>query len=225
MVGAIDFYRDVDFVKESVIPQQDGIVFSSDAKEAHEDSRSMVLLGDNKLVHGISVRYPEYLAQFFHKIRLNLAGSIDRAFRSFEHTSGQYYKHEKNISSTIAGLHSDPKEELLPGFTYVVVGAMSGSVLTRGRNIFARFTAPLLLGTACFYYALPTTFKNTARLLHELESTALPNAVAKQDAFVRETKHAACKAISYGANGVSSIREVSRLTRHHVKEWTGLNVD
>lgn len=225
MVGAIDFYRDVDFVKEAVIPPQDGMVFSSDAKEAHEDSKLVALLGDNKLVHGISVRYPDYLAQFFQRIRLNLAGSIDRTSQCLQSKSSQYYKHEKNITSTIANLHSDPREELLPGFAYIVVGAMSGSVLTRSKNIFARFTAPLILGSACFYYALPTTFKNTARLVHELESSAFPNAVAKQDFVYQETKRAVCKTVAYGSSGINSIKEISKCTRHYVKEWTGLSVE
>ncbi|GAV52644.1 hypothetical protein ZYGR_0AG06350 [Zygosaccharomyces rouxii] len=225
MVGAIDFYRDVDLVKEAVIPQQDGMVFSSDAKEAHEDSKIVALLGDNKLIHGISVRYPDYLAQFFQKLRLNLAGSIEKTSQCLESKSNQYYKHEKNITSTVASLHSDPREELLPGFAYIAVGAMSGSVLARSRNILARFTAPLILGTACFYYALPTTFKNTTRLLHELESTAFPTAVAKQDLFYQETRRAACRTAAYCSSSINSIKEFSKWTRHSVKEWTGLSVE
>lgn len=225
MVGAVDFYRDTDLVKEAVIPQQDGMVFSSDAKEAHEDSKIVALLGDNKLVNGISVRYPEYLAEFFQKIRLNLVGSIDRTSQCLESKSNQYYKHEKNITSTIAGLHSDPREQLLPGYLYIAVGAMSGSVFTRGRNILARFTAPLILGSACFYYALPITFRNTTRLLHELESNAFPELVAKQDFICQETRRVACKTAGYYSSSVNSIKELAQWTRHCVKEWTGLRVE
>lgn len=225
MVGAIDFYRDVDLVKEAVIPQQDGMVFSSDAKEAHQDSKLVALLGDNKLIHGISVRYPEYLVQFFQKVRLNLTSSIERISRCFESKSNQYYRYEKNITSTIASLHSDPREELLPGLTYTAVGAMSGSVLSRGRNVLVRFTAPLLLGAACFYYALPTTFKNTAHLLHELETSAFPNAVAKQDFLYRETRYIAGKTTAYCSSSINSIKEFSKWARHYVREWTGLSVE
>lgn len=228
MAGEINFYREADVVKEAVIPKQDGEGLSSDAKEAHVESasqRSVGLVGDNRLIHGISVRYPEYLVKFFHNIRVNLNGTIERASNALEEKSSKYYKHEHSITSTIASLHSDPREELVPGFTYIAVAAMTGSVLSKGRNFLYRFSAPVILGAACFSYVLPKTFQNTMHMLHDIESQYFPYAVSRQDALLREAKLAACRTASFAEGSVKLVQHAVTSTRHNVKEWTGLNVE
>lgn len=228
MVSTVDYYRQTDVVKEAVIPQQNGEGLSSDAREAHVDpasQKSIGIIGDNRLIHGISVRYPEYLVQFFHNVRVSLAGVVDKASHRLEEKSSKYYKHEQSIASTISSLHSDPREELVPGFTYIAVAAMTGSVLTRGRNFLYRFGAPLILGTACFSYVLPVTFQNTAHMLHGIEAKFFPNAISHQDALLRETNRAASKTASFAEDTVKFIRKAATSTRHYVKEWTGLNLE
>lgn len=233
MTAGTNFYREADLVQEAVIPAQEGVVVSSNAKEATvESSKESVLsnkvvslIGDNELIDGISVRSPEYLSGVFQNMRLRLANTVDRVTQKVDEKSSAYYKHERKLTSTLADLHSDPREQLLPGFTYIAVAAMSGSVLTRNKNFFFRFTAPLLLGSACFSYVLPTTFRNTASLLHSIEEANFPGAVAKQDAFIRKTRelnHAIFEKVGWASRAI--VGTVSK-SQHLIKEWTGLNVE
>lgn len=233
MAVGLNFYREADLVKEAVIPAQEGTVVSSGAKEATLDAskqsplphKAVSFIGNNELIDGISVRSPDYLSGFFQKLRLQLTGTINRFTRKLDEKSSAYYKHERKLTSTIADLHSDPREELLPGFTYIAVAAMSGSVLTRNKNFLFRFAAPLLLGSACFSYVLPTTFRNTAVLLHSIEADNFPDAVAKQDAIIRRTGELS-RAAAHKVDGVSrSIVGTVAKSQHFIKEWTGLNVE
>lgn len=234
MTAPVNFYREVDLVKEGVIPKQEGTAISSHAKEAsiassnesNNASRKIIkLVGDNELVDGISVRSPTYLASYLRRLRQRLAGAVDKVSTSLEKTSSHYYKHENSITSTIANLHSEPREKLLPGFTYIAVAAMTGSILTKNKNAFYRLTAPLALGSLCFFYVLPTTFQNTTALLHELEARKFPHAVARQDTIIKKTQQLSCATVHYADKGVKSIAWSVARFQHYIKEWTGLNVE
>lgn len=228
------FYREQDLVKEAVIPLQDGVVLSSNAKEAASEllkssdsvtERATSVIGNNELIDGISVRSPTYLVSVFNRLRLRVSGSIDNATQKIDNRMSAYYRHERRLTSTIADLHSDPREKLLPGFTYIVVAAMSGSILTRNRHFLYRFTAPLLLGSACFSYVLPTTFRNTASLLHTIEADNFPEAVAKQDALISKTAQAGRTATGYVNYVSKSTVAMAAKLRHSFKEWTNLNIE
>ncbi|QLQ77864.1 hypothetical protein HG537_0A01110 [Torulaspora globosa] len=222
------FYREQDLVKEAVVPRQNGVVLSSNAKEAvlePLESSGKSIIGNNELIDGISVRSPSYLLSVFHRLRLGVLGTIEKATQKIDEKTSAYYRHERRLTSTIANLHSDPREKLLPGFTYIVVAAMSGSVLTRNKPFLYRFTAPLVLGSLCFSYVLPSTFQNTASLLHSIESEHFPETVAKQDAIINRTAQmgrTAASSIDYVAESVFAI---AAKFRHSVKEWTNLNIE
>lgn len=233
MAQGSSFYREADLVKEAVIPAQEGAVVSSDAKEATLEAskkssfphKAVSLIGGNELIDGISVRSPAYLSDFIQRLRLRLTGTYDRVAQKLDEKSSAYYKHERKLTTTIADLHSDPREQLLPGFTYIAVAAMSGSVLTRNRNFLFRLATPLLLGSACFSYVLPNTFQNTTNLLHSIESANFPKAVAKQDAFIRRTGELSrATAMRIDSASKSIVGTVSK-SQHLIKEWTGLNVE
>ena len=157
---APNFYRSVELVSEAVIPPETGSIISSEAKEAapsHFQKSSTAhnaaeIIGDNKILDGISVRSPAYLNDFFSLWRLRLSNTINSACETIDEKSRKYYHHERRLTSTIANLHSDPRELLLPGMTYTLVAAMSGSILTRNKNILARIAAPVILGVGCFSY-------------------------------------------------------------------------
>lgn len=234
MTAPFNFYREVDLVKEGVIPEQEGTAISSHAKEAsvvsssesNPASRNIIkLVGDNELIDGISVRSPTYLASSLRRLRERLIGTVNKVSVALEKKSAHYYKHENNISSTISNLHSEPREQLLPGFTYISVAAMTGSILTKNKNAFYRLFAPLALGSLCFFYVLPTTFQNTAALLHELEARKFPHAVARQDAIIKKTQQISHATIHYADTAVKSIAWSLAGLQHYVKEWTGLNVE
>ena len=234
MTAPVNFYREVDLVKESVIPKQDGVVLSSEAKEATVEStkdskpifnKTMRVIGDNEIIDGISVRYPVYLASFFHGMRSKFARAVDRISLKVDEKSSKYYKHETKITTTIANLHSDPREELLPGFTYVAVASMAGSIFTRNKSILLRLSAPLVLGSLCFSYVLPVTFRNTAGLLHDLEAKSFPDLIIKQDAALSKTREIGCKTAKTIDSGMKSISCKVSEAQHLVKQWTGLNVE
>lgn len=228
------FYREQDLVEEAVIPEQEGTVLSSKAKEAVLEplkkseanaGKAASFIGNNELIDGISVRSPSYLLSVFHRLRLGMLGTMDRVTQRIDEKTSAYYRHERRLTTTIADLHSDPREKLLPGFTYIVVAAMSGSILTRNKNFLYRFAAPLLLGSACFSYVLPTTFQNTADLLHSIEAEHFPKTTARQDAVI-------CKTVQMGRTATGYIDHVSKSAsamvsklRHSIKEWTSLNID
>ncbi|QLL30298.1 hypothetical protein HG536_0A01150 [Torulaspora globosa] len=234
MTAGSRFYREQDLVKEAVIPRQNGMVLSSDAKQAVLEplkssktatARAMSIIGNNELIDGISVRSPTYLLSVFHRLRLRVSRTIEKATQKIDKKTSAYYRHERRLTSTIASLHSDPRERLLPGFTYIIVAAMSGSVLTRNKRFLYRFTAPLVLGSACFSYVLPTTFQNTAALLHSIESAHFPRAVAKQDAIINKTVQIGRTTASHIDYLAESVFNIAAKFRHSVKEWTNLNIE
>lgn len=78
---------------------------------------------------------------------------------------------ESDFTSTIASL-APPKgsnEKVLPGSVYVLVAAMAGSIVTRNRNIFLRFTVPIATGVTTAHYVLPITTRNVGDLIWKYE--------------------------------------------------------
>lgn len=78
---------------------------------------------------------------------------------------------ESNFTSTIASL-APPKgsnEKLVPGSIYVLVAAMTGSIVSRNRNILLRAIVPLAAGIATSYYVLPITTRNVESLVWRFE--------------------------------------------------------
>lgn len=229
---APNFYREVDLVKESVIPPMSEVVLSSNAKEAapqNIESKTLSyelqdVLGENKLAYGISLRTPEPLVNFFGSLRSMINRNLDCAAKKIDSSSQLYYDKERKLTTTIANLHSDPREELLPGFTYILVASMSGSILTRNRNVLLRFATPLLFGITCFSYVLPITFSNSKNLAYDLEKNAFPDLVQYQDRVSNFTKRAAYNTIHFSANFIYTVQNGFQKTSTAIKEWTGLNV-
>lgn len=78
---------------------------------------------------------------------------------------------ENSFTSTIASL-APPKESgerLMPGSIYVLVSAMTGSIITRNRNIFLRASVPAAIGVAAGWVVLPITMRNVSDLLWKHE--------------------------------------------------------
>ncbi|SCU99391.1 LADA_0H19482g1_1 [Lachancea dasiensis] len=229
---APNFYRTVDPVSEAVIPPESGCVLSSEAREAAPSDdkhnsishRATELIGDNNLLDGISVRSPVYLTRFFGMWRSSLCSTLGNVRDTVDEKSAKYYSHEKRLTTTIANLHSDPREDLLPGLTYSVVAAMSGSILARNRNILARLTAPLALGTICFSYVLPVTSSNSFSLLFDLEKQAFPEFTKKQLVFYDKCKTVLHSTVSATEASKNAVLGSFAKTTSFVREWTGLNV-
>lgn len=78
---------------------------------------------------------------------------------------------EDSFTSTVASLAPSPQsgEKLLPGTLYVLVAAMTGSIVSRNRNILLRATVPLAVGIGAGWVVLPVTMRNVSDLLWKYE--------------------------------------------------------
>ena len=78
---------------------------------------------------------------------------------------------ENSFTSTIASLAPPPQsgEKLLPGTLYVLVAAMTGSIISRNRNIVLRGVVPLAVGIGAGWVFLPITMRNISDLLWKYE--------------------------------------------------------
>lgn len=78
---------------------------------------------------------------------------------------------EESFTSTIASLAPNPQtgEKLIPGSLYVVVAAMTGSIIARKSNILVRGTLPLVVGITAGWTLLPVTSQNISNLIWKYE--------------------------------------------------------
>lgn len=78
---------------------------------------------------------------------------------------------ERSFTSTIASL-APPREsgeQLMPGFIYVLVASMAGSIISRNRNILFRASLPVALGIGAGWLVIPVTMGNVSELLWTYE--------------------------------------------------------
>lgn len=57
----------------------------------------------------------------------------------------------------------------MPGALYVLVAAMTGSIVSRNRNIVLRGAVPLAIGIGAGWIVLPNTMRNVSDLLWKYE--------------------------------------------------------
>lgn len=79
--------------------------------------------------------------------------------------------HERSFTQTIASLAPPPEsqERLMPGSLYVLVAAMTGSIVSRNRNILLRATVPAAVGLGAAWVVLPLTMRNVGDLVWKFE--------------------------------------------------------
>ena len=79
--------------------------------------------------------------------------------------------HERSFTQTIASLAPPPesRERVMPGALYVLVAAMSGSIIVRNRNILYRATVPFGVGLGTAWVLLPITMRNIGNLTWKYE--------------------------------------------------------
>lgn len=57
----------------------------------------------------------------------------------------------------------------MPGSLYVLVAAMTGSIIARNRNVLLRTTLPLVVGVGAGWVVMPITMRNISDLLWKYE--------------------------------------------------------
>lgn len=78
---------------------------------------------------------------------------------------------ENDFTDTIASL-APPKsanEPLFPGFAYIMVATLAGSIVTRNRGIVLRTFIPGVFGIVTAYAVVPTTMRNLEGLVSKYE--------------------------------------------------------
>jgi len=107
------------------------------------------------------------LAVQIGKSRLFLHAHVAAAEQKVNEIMDSALHLEHSFTSTIASLAPSPQsgEKLMPGSLYVLVAAMTGSIVTRNRNIVLRAALPLAVGIGAGWVVLPVTMRNVSELL------------------------------------------------------------
>ncbi|PQE15493.1 hypothetical protein CJF32_00006869 [Rutstroemia sp. NJR-2017a WRK4] len=127
---------------------------------------------------------------------------------------------ESSFTSTIASLAPAPQsgEKLMPGSIYVLVAAMTGSIISRNRNIVLRAAVPALVGIGAGWVVLPVTMRNVADLAWQYEKR-FP-AVADGHIRTRESVQRAWHmARIHSEQAYNIVDEKVSAGREKVEEW------
>jgi organizing structure protein 2 len=127
---------------------------------------------------------------------------------------------EESFTSTIASLAPSHQsgERLMPGSLYVLVAAMTGSIVTRNRNILLRASLPLAVGIGAGWIVLPVTMRNVSDLLWKYEQR-FP-AIADGHIRTREgIQKAWYMARIHTQGAVNIVDEKITLSREAVEDW------
>ncbi|KAL9596262.1 MAG: hypothetical protein Q9219_005923 [cf. Caloplaca sp. 3 TL-2023] len=125
------------------------------------------------------------LASQIRRVRLSVHDFSSTAETRFNDLMSQILTRERSFTSTIASLAPplESNEKVMPGALYVLVAAMSGSILTRNRNVLLRATVPFAVGVGAAWIVLPVTTRNVADLVWRFEERA--PVVAENHLWVR----------------------------------------
>ncbi|KAK9475564.1 apolipo protein O-domain-containing protein [Dipodascopsis tothii] len=136
----------------------------------------------------------------------------------------EYFNIETKVTSTIASIHPTT-EEILPGAIYVLVSALSGTIVFRKHNVLLRsFVAPVIFGGVAFRFLLPETFNNVAQLAWSYEKMVpeIANAHIKASTFITEN----IKGAELTTRELrQKVDETVASSRRAVKEHTGLLIE
>ncbi|KAI3329462.1 putative mitochondrial protein [Xylariaceae sp. AK1471] len=111
------------------------------------------------------------LAEQIGKARLFLYKQAVSAEDGVNAAVDKAFNLERSFTSTIASL-APPREsgeQLMPGLVYVLVASMTGSIISRNRNILLRASLPLALGIGAGWLVIPVTMGNVSDLLWTYE--------------------------------------------------------
>jgi organizing structure protein 2 len=111
------------------------------------------------------------LAAQIGKTRLFLHSHVAAAENKVNEFMDSVLHLEESFTSTIASLAPPPQsgEKLMPGSLYVLVAAMTGSIVSRNRNVLLRATVPVAVGIGAGWVVLPVTMRNVSDLLWKYE--------------------------------------------------------
>uniref|UniRef100_A0A060TI17 MICOS complex subunit n=1 Tax=Blastobotrys adeninivorans TaxID=409370 RepID=A0A060TI17_BLAAD len=173
-------------------------------------------------VGGMRVRSSEALEKNVGVARKWLAEKTEQGQQEIDNAFQKYLHAEKSVTDTIAELKSD-KEDFLPGGIYVLVSALSGSILARNRGLALRTVTPLVFGAGAFAYFLPNTFQNTRGLAWRYEQRA--PALAEYHVKTQEQLEGLAKSVDSAVDdGMKALEDGVHKTRQFIADSTGLQL-
>lgn len=111
------------------------------------------------------------LAAQIGKSRLFLHAHVAAAETKINEAMDSVLHLESSFTSTVASLAPSRQsgEKLMPGSLYVLVAAMTGSIVSRNRNILLRAAVPLAVGIGAGWMVIPVTMRNVSDLVWQYE--------------------------------------------------------
>ncbi|TDL26918.1 hypothetical protein BD410DRAFT_475685 [Rickenella mellea] len=117
-----------------------------------------------------------------------------------------------------------PDEPLTPGLLYVGVATLTGSVVSRNRNIALRLTLPPTLFLLSLNYLLPKTSSNIGAYVSQLEHKYTPALARTQDTAIAHSAMTWERAKDAYARGRSKVGSGVKCAVGQVQDATGLKL-
>lgn len=170
--------------------------------------------------NGVVVHVSKVLSSYVEVARQYLNTGVDETTRISGDLFERFIRDERGAAKTIASL-KDEHEDVLPAAIYVLIAGLTGSILSRRRNILFRGLAPIIFGTGAFAYLLPRTFDNTRSLAWKLEKEQVPELAEKQIEAQKQVTDLQKKAQDIYDDGEKEVQKGWKSTRQTIKDWTG----
>ncbi|RMZ89494.1 hypothetical protein DV736_g3271, partial [Chaetothyriales sp. CBS 134916] len=170
-----------------------------------------------------SSSYPtptDWLTQEIKRGRLALVKLASKAEDSTNSALTWAFNEETKITNTVVSLAPAPEtgEKLLPGAIYVLVAALTGSIVSRNRGIFLRTLTPLGVGIAAGWVLLPVTMTNVSDLIWEWEKKV--PAISEAHIKTREVIVDAWNQLERGGKKVvSEVESGAEGARKGIEKW------
>ncbi|RMZ75513.1 hypothetical protein DV737_g5266, partial [Chaetothyriales sp. CBS 132003] len=164
----------------------------------------------------------DWLTQEIKRGRLALVKLASKAEDSTNSALTWAFNEETKIANTITSLAPAPEtgEKLLPGGIYVLVAALTGSIVSRNRGIFLRTLTPLGVGIAAGWALLPVTMTNVSDLIWEWEKKV--PAISEAHIRARDGIVDAWNQLERGGKKVvSEVESGAEGARKGIENWVG----
>lgn len=135
---------------------------------------------------------------------------VDQGLVTADAYTQRFRAREREVAESVSELRSQD-EELVPNLFYVLIGGLTGSILSRRRNFALRAVTPVVGAGIAMKFFMPHTWNNLTTQLAQYERRNLPRVAEAQDSVVGALDTATAKTRS----AVSSVRKT-------IREWTGL---
>ncbi|KAL8771878.1 MAG: hypothetical protein Q9209_002816 [Squamulea sp. 1 TL-2023] len=165
------------------------------------------------------------LASQIRRARIAMHGYSASAETRFNNFMSAVLAQERSFTSTIASLAPprESNERIMPGALYVLVAAMSGSILARNRNVLLRATVPFAVGVGAAWVVLPITTRNVADLVWTYEEKApliAENHLRVRGAAIEGWKQIRLRGEKVGERSEETVREARKAVEGWVSKGT-----